>query len=149
MSIAFTDLGPSFPYDLDYDFDDFDSDEPFSIDVRDHFAYSIDDGRWVVAVNNVGVRVSCDGGSAPTVAQLESAIAAATTLATLSTPDVGPSKVIDAVAMVGRSVVASFSTGTFTAPTGEALKLTGLGLEIGIEPASAAIGRAAAMRSTR
>jgi len=29
-------------------------------------------------------------------------------------------------------VTGSFTGGTFTAPTGEALKLTGLGLEVGI-----------------
>ncbi len=107
----------------------------FSIDVRDHFAWSIAEQRWTTDVNNVGVRVQCRSGSSPTVAQLEAAIAAESALVSVTTPDPTPSKIVDAVMLAGvtRGPVA-FTGGVFGSPTGEGIKLTSLGLEVGIEP---------------
>lgn len=106
---------------------------PFSIDVRDHFAWDHALQIWVPDLNNVGVRVLCRTGSSPTVAQLEAAIAAGTTLATLSVADATPGKVVNASGMVNLTSTASFTGGTFVGPTGEGLKLTGLGLDVGFE----------------
>lgn len=106
----------------------------FSIDVRDHFAWSIAEQRWTVDENNVGLHVLCRSGSSPTVAQLEAAINAGSALAAVSVADVTPTKVVDATALAGvtRGPV-SFSGGLFGSPTGEGIKLTSLGLEVGTE----------------
>jgi hypothetical protein len=79
----------------------FDDGTPFAIDVRDHFAWDRCLQRWREDVNNIGVRVVCRTGSSPTVAQLETAIVAATTLATLTSADPTPSKIINAATMPG------------------------------------------------
>lgn len=102
------------------------------VDVRDHFTYDASTGLWSPDLNNVGIRVVCSAGSL-TVAALETAIAAATALIEVSVADATPAKTIDAAAMNGVSVTGDFTGGTFTSPTGEALKLTGLGLEVGLE----------------
>lgn len=109
----------------------FESGSPNAIDVRDHFAYDITTGLWSPDLNNVGVRVVCAAGSL-TVAALETAIAAATDLVQVSAADATPTKTIDAAGMAGISVTGSFAGGTFTSPSGEALKLSGLALEVGI-----------------
>lgn len=103
----------------------------FSIDVRDHFLYDASSGLWGPAVNTIGVVVTMTGSSQPTVLQLEDAITAGTTLATVAIPDT-PTKIV-AASMIGTTRAATFSGGAFTSPTGEALKLTGLALEVGIE----------------
>jgi hypothetical protein len=104
-----------------------------SIDVRDHFAYSPTTGRWSEDLNNVGVRVT--GTTTTTVAQLEAAITAGTKLCSLVTPDVAPSKTLAIATMAaGSPAIGSFAGGSYTAPTGEALRLTGLGLEVGLQP---------------
>lgn len=102
-----------------------------TIDVRDHFAYDQATGLWSPDLNNVGVRVVCAAASL-TVAALEAAIAAATNLVQVSAADGTPSKTIDGAAMAGLTVAGAFTGGTFTSPTGEALKLSGLALEVGI-----------------
>jgi hypothetical protein len=105
-----------------------------SIDVREHFAYSVALGRWIEDLQNVGVLVT--GASSTTVAQLEAAIAlGGARLCTLSVADPTPSKIVAITTMaVGPAAVGSFSGGSYTAPTGEAFRLTGLGLEVGIRP---------------
>lgn len=109
----------------------FESGTPNVVDVRDHFAYDQATGLWSPDLYNVGVRVVCSAGSL-TVAALEAAIAAATGLVQISVADATPAKTLDAAAMAGLTVTGTLTGGTFTAPTGEALKLTGLGLEVGI-----------------
>jgi hypothetical protein len=102
-----------------------------SIDVRDHFAFDPATSSWSPAVGTIGVLVT----GTPTVAQLEAAIVAGTDLATLSSADGTPSKVVNVAAMAALAVVTgAFTGGAFGSPTGEALKLTGLGLEVGVEP---------------
>lgn len=103
------------------------------VDVRDHFAYDASTGLWSPDLNNVGVRVVCAAGTL-TVAALETAIAAATGLVQVSAADATPSKAIDDAGMNGILVTGAFAGGTFTSPTGEALKLTGVGLEVGVVP---------------
>ncbi|HKP06412.1 MAG TPA: hypothetical protein VJU58_04090 [Microbacterium sp.] len=103
------------------------------IDVRDHYAYS--GNRWVEDLNNIGVRV-VRSSSPPTVAQLEAAIASGTTgtkLATLNAADATPSKTIN-ISMAGQTPTGSFVGGAYGTPTGEALKLTSLAMEIGVNP---------------
>ena len=101
------------------------------VDVRDHFTYSASLGRWVENLNRVGVRVACQAGTL-TVAQLEAAIAAGSTLVTLGAADATPSKTINAAGMAGQVATAALTGGAYGAPSGEAMKLTGLGLDIGI-----------------
>jgi hypothetical protein len=111
----------------------FEDGTPFSIDVRDHFAWSHTLQIWAPDLNNVGVRVLCRTGSSPTVAQLEAAITAGTALLGGLTPDATPGKIVNASGMVNLTATASFTGGAFIGPTGEALKLTGLALELGVE----------------
>jgi hypothetical protein len=111
----------------------FESGSPNVIDVRDDLSYSPTTASWTPSSRNIGVRVVCAAASL-TVAALEAAIAAGTAYAQLSAADATPAKTINAASMAGQLVTATFSGGTFTAPTGEALKLTSLGLEVGIEP---------------
>lgn len=100
----------------------------FSIDVRDHFVYT--SGAWAPAVNTIGVLITMTASSRPTTTQLEAAITAGTALATVAIPD--SSKTI-AASMIGTTVSDHCTGGAFGSPTGEALKLTGLGLEVGVE----------------
>lgn len=106
---------------------------PASIDVRDHFAYGVATGRWTEDLNNVGVLVT--GTTTTTVAQLEAAIAAASKLCTLAAADASPSKTLAISTMAALAAAAgSFVGGTYTSPTGEAIRLTGVGLEVGLDP---------------
>lgn len=111
----------------------FEDGTPFSIDVRDHFAWDHTQQLWAPDSNNIGVRVLCHTGSSPTVAQLEAAITAGTALLGGITPDATPSKVVNASGMANLTSTASFTGGAFGAPTGEAVKLTSIGLEVGTE----------------
>lgn len=108
----------------------FESGAANSIDVRDHYTYDIATATWSPLLYNVGVRVVF---ASLTVAALETAILAGTDLLELSAADGTPTKTI-AAGMDGLSVGGVFAGGTFGAPTGEAIKLSGLGLEVGIEP---------------
>lgn len=112
----------------------FEDGSPFSIDVREHFAWSHALQRWREDLFNVGVRVLCRTGSSPTVAQLEAAIIAGATLVTLLVPDATPSKIVGASGMVNLTSIGAFNGGVYGVPTGEACKLTGLGLEVGLSP---------------
>lgn len=111
----------------------FEDGSPFSIDVRDHFAWSHTLQRWTEDLNNVGVKVTCRAGSSPTVAQLDAAIAAGSRLIEIDTADTTPAKVINAAAMVNLTRTGAFAGGSYGTPTGEAIKLTGLGLEVGAQ----------------
>ncbi len=100
-----------------------------SIDVRDHVVYT--SGAWAAATNTIGVLVTM-GASNVTVGQLEAAITAGTLLATVALADT-PTKIV-AASMLNSNRSQAFSGGLFGSPTGEALKLTGLALEVGFEP---------------
>jgi len=103
------------------------------VDVRDHYAYDLATGRWREQLNNIGVRVVTPAAGL-TVNSLEGAIMNGTALAQTQFADSTPTKTIDIAAMNGVTVTGSFSGGTYVAPTGEACKLTGLGLEVGVKP---------------
>lgn len=118
MSLAFEDSGTA----------------AFSIDVRDHFTWNHAVQRWIESIGTVGVRVLCRTGSSPTVAQLEAGIAAGSALVTLAAADATPAKVVSAAGMLNLTATAALSGGTYGSPTGEAIRLTGIGLECGIEP---------------
>lgn len=129
MTIAFVPfVAPAeqfLPLELPFDF----ISETAAILVNDHYAWSSATSRWQEFQNNIGVVVA----GSLTVAQLETIVSTFTTLATLTTPDATPSKVIDIAAMiVAGAVGASFSGGAYGTPTGEALKLTGLAAEVGV-----------------
>jgi hypothetical protein len=103
-----------------------------AIDVRDHFAYDPSTGLWSAAVGTIGVLVT----GTPTVAQLEAAIAAGTLLATLTSADGTPGKVVNIAAMAALSpATGAFTGGAYGSPTGEALKLTSLGVGFGVDGA--------------
>lgn len=102
------------------------------VDVRDHYTYSTATGRWAENLNRIGVRVVCTAASL-TVAALETAIAAGTKLATLTAADATPGKTINIATMAGQVATGAFTGGAYGAPTGDACKLTGLALEIGLQ----------------
>lgn len=113
----------------------FEDGAPFAFDVREHFIWSHTLQRWTEKLNNVGVKVTCRTGSSPTVAQLENAFDdAGVTLFVVSAPDPSPTKIINATAMANLTSLGTLSGGSFGTPTGEAIKLTGLGLEVGLKP---------------
>ncbi len=112
----------------------FEDGAPFVIDVRDHLTYNPATGLWSAATGTCGVRIACRAGSSPTVAQLEAALSADSLLVQVAAADPAPTKIIDATAMLGIIAVGTFSGGVFAGPTGEALKLTSLGLELGVDP---------------
>lgn len=100
------------------------------IDVRDHFAWSLQIQRWIETPNNVGVRVVGNAMTPPTIAQLEAAIAVgAPQLVTILTPDASGS-VIAIASLDGVVGMGQFTGGAYGAPTGEAVKLTGVALEV-------------------
>jgi hypothetical protein len=131
MSVAFVPFVPEtadeLPVSLPYTFES----ETALVLVNDHFTWSVDRGRWVEDLDNIGVLVS----GTITVAELEGAIATGTSMVTLLTPDAAPSKVVNVAAMLAGGLVsaAAFTGGAFGSPTGESIKLTGLALEIGLE----------------
>jgi len=104
---------------------------PTLVDVRDDLVYI--DGNWLPSPLTIGVRVVCSLGSL-TVAALETAIAAGTDLATITGHDPHPADTIDIATLNGQIIGDVFLGGTFTTPNNEALKLTSLGIELGIEP---------------
>lgn len=100
-----------------------------SVEVRDNEIYSA--GAWSSQSGNCGVKVVSRNTTAPiAIATIEAAINATSTLVQVTSAHATPSATVDATAMAGLQ-----RTGTFPVayPAGEALKLTGLGLEIGIE----------------
>jgi len=100
--------------------------------VRDNYAWSYPLGRWVESANTIGVLVA----GSVTVGGLEASIAASTTLASLTAPDPTPSKTINVASMLAGSLTATrqFSGGSYAPPTGEAFKLTGIAVEVGLDP---------------
>lgn len=113
------------------------ADEAFSIDRRAHFRWDQTSQIWSPSVNNAGLRVVMRAGSRPTVAQLETAIQLFTVdgdLLELDTGDAFNAAESIAVSMIGLQVTGAFAGGGFSTPTGEAIKLTSLGIEVGVEP---------------
>lgn len=102
--------------------------------VNDNFTWSATLGRWREEPGNIGVLVS----GSVTVSELEAAIAAQSRLATLLTPDPSPTKLVNTALLISTAVVCTgnFAGGTYGAPSGEALRLTGLALEVGLIPGS-------------
>lgn len=107
---------------------------PAVIDVRDHFIWDSTLQRWRESLNTIGVRIAANEFAPPTIGQLQAAISAGTVLAVISSPD-GAGKVMQPLSVDWNQVgTAQFSGGAYGAPTGESLKLTGLGLEVGVKP---------------
>lgn len=128
MTIAFAapDTGTLLPVDLPFTF------EQGVVAVRDGFTWSTTASRWIEDPDNIGIVITGD----VTVADLETAIAASTDLASLSLADPLPTKIVSYASQfaLGSAPVGQFSGGAYTAPTGEAMKLTGVALEVGIDP---------------
>lgn len=101
-----------------------------SVTVRDDQRHA--SGAWTADPNNCGVYVTGNITTAPvTVAVLEAAITASSDLVSVSSPYGTQGALLAITTLTGTVVVASFSAAS---PTGEALKLTGLGLEVGAKP---------------
>jgi hypothetical protein len=98
---------------------------PLGCETRDNEEY--DGSNWAANDGFVGVRA----GDSSTVSQLEAAIAGSR-LVRVKTADASPTKVISDTNTLHEST--TFSGGTTTLPTGEAAKLTGIAVEIGIKP---------------
>lgn len=115
-----------------------------SIEVRDGQRWDPDTETWdFTTPTTVGIKLVAtdNGGTSPaTAAQIEAAIAESSRLLRVATPHASPSAQVDMSAMVGLELVASCGDTTLgvdadnnTPPTGEALKLTGLGIEVGMK----------------
>jgi hypothetical protein len=127
-AIAFTAVeAPGLPLEMPFDL----ISETGAVIVNDNATWSPASSSWVAAPNNIGVLVA----GSLTVSDLEAVIAATTTLATLTAPDASPTKTVDTATLLALAQVSTgaFAGGVYGAPTGEALKLTGLALDVGIE----------------
>lgn len=120
--------GALFGYDLPFSF----ISETGAVVVNDHFTWSPTLSRWREDANNIGVTIA----GTVAVSELEAAVAASTGLATLLGADASPTKTIAVASMLAGAVVASgaFAGGAYGAPSGEAVKFTGVGFELGIDP---------------
>jgi hypothetical protein len=97
------------------------------IDVRDH--QTVVTASWAVLANNVGVWVRTATGEV-SIADIEAAINAYSDLLNVTAVHPHPAVIDVPVDATGGD---STSGGQFGSPTGESLKITGLGLEIGIQ----------------
>jgi hypothetical protein len=106
------------------------------VEVREHMAWVPVANRWLAARNVVGVHVTCDPAAPITVGALEAAIVAglSSDLVILDSGDPAPGKTLDVVTLAGDQRGGGFDGGVYGVPTGEALRLTGLGVEVGLEP---------------
>lgn len=129
MTVSFTEFVAPTPALFGYDLPFYFISDTASVVVTDHFTWNPTLERWQEDLNNIGVLVA----GVLTVAELEAAIAEATSLAELDVPDASPSKVIDVDSMLEDVAAGSFSGGAYGSPTGEALKLTGLAAEVGVQ----------------
>lgn len=129
MTVSFTEFVAPTPALFGYDLPFYFISDTASVIVTDHFTWNPTLERWQEDLNNIGVLVA----GVLTVSELEAAIAEATSLATLTTADASPSKAIDVAGMLEDVAAGSFSGGTYGTPTGEALKLTGLAAEVGVQ----------------
>ena len=123
-------------YSMSFAFEAADPDEEFLIDNRLHFTWDTESARWRSAPNNIGLRIRAREGSSPTCGNLEDAIAAVGAgLIELDFRVTPRETLIDGDTMAGLTVGPVFFTGgAYGAPTGEAIKLTGIGIEVGTEP---------------
>lgn len=128
MTVAFgtPDDGNLLPYDLPFTF------EQGLVAVRDGYSWSTTAERWIEDEDNVGVLIM----GAITVAELEDAIGQASALISLTAADAAPTKTVayPTLLAAGLTSTASFTGGAYGAPAGEAFKLTGLALEVGLDP---------------
>ena len=104
------------------------------IDVRDHQTWNSTTDAWETLANNVGIHVITAAVGRVTIAEIEAAINADSALLDVTTPHPNAC-ILNATSFVDTTF--SFGTtagGAFAAPSGESLKLTGLGLEAGVVP---------------
>lgn len=100
-----------------------------SVEVRDGEKW--DGAVWTALANNCGVKIVGNNTTATlAIATIEAAINASSALVAVTTAHVGV-RTVDFTAFAPGVATGSFAEAS---PTGEALKLTGLGLEIGIKP---------------
>lgn len=104
------------------------------IDVRDHWTWDDNAGEWVELADNVGVHVVIPaGGSRPLMSTIVTAINAYSTLLDVVTTS-PPGAIRLGIAFDTTITIGTTAGGAFAAPTGESPKLTGLAMEVGIEP---------------
>ena len=102
-----------------------------AVEVRDHQIFTTATGLWTTSANVVGIKAT----GSVAIATVEAAINANSALVDVTTPHGSPAATIDTAGFGGSTVTISSTTGgAFAAPTSEALKLTGLGLEAGVRP---------------
>jgi hypothetical protein len=97
-----------------------------AVTVRDHYRYS--GGTWVDDEDNVGILVT----GSPTISTVEAAIGTGSNLLSVSSAHASPSATITAGTFFYTFTAAA--GGAFAGATGESLKVTGLAMEVGVEP---------------
>jgi hypothetical protein len=106
-----------------------------TVEVRDNYSYDPVTGLWTASPNNCGVKILSDDNIDPlTIDTVEAAINATSELVQVTTPHAFPTRYVDSVSVANDLLIGTFTGGLSPAPTGEALKLTGVGLEVGIKP---------------
>lgn len=108
-----------------------------TVEVRDHQIFTAATGLWTALADNVGIKITADLTHPVTIAAVEAAINAYSDLLDVSA-HASPAAVIDVATMgtttytIAGGGFAGTEGGAFAAATGESLKLTGLGLEVGV-----------------
>jgi hypothetical protein len=105
-----------------------------TVEVRDHQVFDPTAGTWSSSLNRVGILLRSDA-SGLSVASLESAINGSE-LIRVSTPSGSPAAIVtnDTTETFTGGFAGGVDPVTSNPPTGEALKLTGLALLVGVEP---------------
>jgi hypothetical protein len=107
-----------------------------TITVRDHWKFDTATGAWVEAPDIVGVKVeTATSTTTVLVSAIEAAINLDSELLDVSTPHATAGATFQISDLGGGNVETSIlSGGAAAAATGESIKLTGLAMEVGIEP---------------
>jgi hypothetical protein len=99
-----------------------------AVTVRDHYRYTGSGTGWVDDEDNVGILVT----GSPTISTVEGAISTGSNLLSVSSAHASPSATITAGTFFYTFTAAA--GGAFAGATGESLKVTGLAMEVGVEP---------------
>lgn len=107
-----------------------------TITVRDHWKFDTATSAWVEARDIIGVKVEMATSTTTClVSAIEAAITAESQLASVTTAHATAGATFQISDLAGSNVESGIlSGGSFANPTGESLKLTGLGLEVGMQP---------------
>ena len=107
-----------------------------AVEVRDNQKFTTSTGLWTEEADTIGVKVTGNDTTATaTIATIEAAIDSYSDLIEVSSHHATPSHTLNFTSIsTNTKSVGPTASGAFAAPTGESCKVTGLAMEVGIEP---------------